>query len=85
MESNNKRTRCADKNKQALSVYDITGEEKTKITSENKEKSWDGYVHIYECGKLFCTSTFERACAAQETTINKIKILWICKNMKYNK
>ena len=28
---------------------------------------------IYECGKKFCTSTFERACAAEEMTIRQIK------------
>ena len=39
---------CADKDKQTLSAYDIKGEENTLSTSEKKEKSWDGYVCIYE-------------------------------------
>ena len=45
--------------------------QKTPSTSGKKEKENDGYVSIYECGKLLFTSTFERACAAQETTISQ--------------
>ena len=48
LESNNKTTTCADKDKQTSIVYGIKGEEKTSSTSENKEKERDGYVCIYE-------------------------------------
>ena len=73
MEGNNETTTCADKCKQTSSAYDIKGKKKTSITSEKKENSWGGNVRIYECGNFFCTSTFKRTCAAQETTINKMK------------
>ena len=62
-----------DKDKQISRAPGIQGEEKTSIKSEKKEKSWDGYVCIYECRKYFCTSTFERAWAEQGTTNSKIK------------
>ena len=54
-------------------MYDIKGKEKTLRISENKSNAQYGYFIIYECIKLFCTSTFERLCAAQETTIIQIK------------
>ena len=38
LESNNKTTTCADKDKQTSIVYDIMGKENTSSTSENKEK-----------------------------------------------
>ena len=64
---------CADKDNKNSSAYDVKGKEKTLSTSEKRENTRDGYVHIYEYGKLFCTSTFERACAAQEMTISNMK------------
>ena len=70
MERDNERNMYTDKDKQNSSTYDIRGKEKTLGTSEKKEKEWDGYVRIYERGKQFCTSTFECACAAQETNIS---------------
>ena len=39
-------------------AYDIKGEEKTPRKSEKKEKSYDGYVHKYECGKHLLHSTY---------------------------
>ena len=66
-------TKCADKDKQTLSAYGIKGEEKTSSTYENKEQARYGYVRIYECGLKKFTSTFECACAAQETAISQIK------------
>ena len=62
-----------DKHKENLSVYDNKGEEKTSITYEKKENSRDGYVHMYECGKHLFNPMYECACAAQETTISKMK------------
>ena len=41
-------------------------------TSENKSKARDGYVRMYECGKYFLYSTYERACVAQGTNIGKM-------------
>ena len=36
---------------------------------KKKSKALYGYVHMYECIKhLFC-STYERVCAAQDTTV----------------
>ena len=58
---------------QTLSEYNIKGEENTSSTDKNKEKTQDGYVRIYECGKIFFISTFESVCAEQETTIRKMK------------
>ena len=46
-----------NKHKETSSTYDNEGEEKTSSTSENKEKSRDGYVRMYECGNNFCHST----------------------------
>ena len=51
------------------------GKEKTLKISEKKEKARSGYVHTYQCGKIFFTSNFERAWAEQETTISKIKYI----------
>ena len=59
-----------DRDKEASSAYYIKGKEKNYSTSEKKEKSRDGYVCIYECGKNLLHSTYERACASQETTIS---------------
>ena len=55
------------------SVYDNKGEETTSGPSEKKEKSCDGYVCMYECGKHLFNSNYERTCVAQETTISKMK------------
>ena len=46
-----------------------------KILEEilKKEKARDGYVCIYKCSKLFCTSTYEHACTAKETNTSKMK------------
>ena len=65
-------TKCPDKYKQTSSAYDIKGEENTLSTSKKKLKARDSDVCIYEYGKLFCTSTFKCACAAQEETISKM-------------
>ena len=64
---------CTDKDNTNLSAYDVKVKENTLSTSEKIENTRDSYVHIYEYGKLFCTSTFKRACAAQETTISNMK------------
>ena len=53
LDSNNETYKCRDKYKQILSAHDINGEEKTLSTSKKKENVRDGYVRIYECGKLF--------------------------------
>ena len=70
---NNKTTMGVDKYKHTLCMYDIKGYKNTESTSEKKEKAWDGYFNIYECSKLFCTSTLERVCEAQETVTSQIK------------
>ena len=62
-----------DKHKETLSVYNIKGEENILSTSEKKEKSRDSYVRMYEYRKHLLHSTYEYACAAQETTISKMK------------
>ena len=72
LDSNNETYKCRDKYKQILSAHDINGEEKTLSTSKKKENVRDGYVRIYECGKLFFIKTLKRACEAQKTTINKM-------------
>ena len=64
---------CTDKDNTNLSAYDVKVKENTLSTSEKRENTQDGYVHIYEYGKLFCTSTFERACAAQKMNISNMK------------
>ena len=55
-----------------MSAYDNKGEEKTPRTPEKKEKSCDSYVRMYECVKHFLHSTYERACTAQDTAVNKM-------------
>ena len=54
-------------------MYDSKDKEKTLSTYERKEQACDGYVYMYECGKRLFNSTYELACAAQETTIHKMK------------
>ena len=39
------------KTQETSSIYGNEFKEKTLGTSEKKEKSRDGYVHMYECGK----------------------------------
>ena len=73
LESNNKTTMWKDKDKHTMSAYGIEEEKKNPSTSEKKEKAQDRYDHLYEYGKLFCTSIFEGACVAQENFINKMK------------
>ena len=80
LEINNKMTAWANKDKQTSSAYNIEGEENTSSKSKNKEKARDGYVSTYECGKIFFTSTFERACTAQETPIRNIKEMLVSLN-----
>ena len=41
--------------------------------SKKKEKSRDGYVHMYEWREHLFHSAYEYACTAQETTISKMK------------
>ena len=65
----------ADKYNQSSSLHAIKGKENTSSTYEKKEKPQGGYVHIYECGKLPCTSTFECMWSEQETTISKMKYI----------
>ena len=43
-----------NKHKKNLGTYGSDGEKNTSSMSENKEKSRDGYVCMFECGKLFC-------------------------------
>ena len=64
---------CAYKYKQTSVAYDIKGNENISSTFEKKEKILGGYVHIDECGKQFCTSTFKHTCAEQEKTTSQIK------------
>ena len=76
MESINTTIPCdkeEDKHKGTSSAYDIKDEEKNLSTSKRKEKARDGYVCMYKCGKHLLHSTYKRACAAQETTINNMK------------
>ena len=42
-------------------MHDNEGEENTSSVSEKKEKACDSYVSMYEWGKNFCHSTYERA------------------------
>ena len=56
-----------------MSDNDIKGEKNNSSTSEKKEKVHDGYVRMYKCGKNLLHSTYERACAAYETTISQMK------------
>ena len=72
-------TKWRDKYKQTFSAYGIKRNEKTSRTSEKKEKALDIYARMYECGKHFINSTYERVCAAQETTISMMK--YIVKNI----
>ena len=64
---------CARIKMKTSSAYDIKEKEKASSTYENKENKRDGYVCIYEYGKLFCTSTFKLTCTAQEKTIIQIR------------
>ena len=56
-----------------MSAYAIKGEENTLSIYERKEKARDGYVYIYELGKLLRTSKYKRTCTSQEKTISKMK------------
>ena len=49
--------------------------EKTSNTSENKEKSRDGYVNMYKCRKYFYHSTYERVYIAKDLFISKMEEL----------
>ena len=64
-----------NKHKESFCAYDNKGEENASSTYENKEKPQGGYVRIYECGKLPCTSTFECMWSEQEKTISKMKYI----------
>ena len=63
----------ADKHKETLRAYDNKGEEKTSGMSEKKEKLSDDYFCMYQYDKQFFHSTYEHACAAQDTTISNMR------------
>ena len=59
----------ANKHIETSSSYGNKGEENNWSKSEKKEKACDGYVHMYECGKNFLHSTYERACMTKDLYI----------------
>ena len=75
-ESLNVKNSCnnqADEHQETSSAYNIKGMENNLSASEKKEKDHGGYDRISECGKQLSHSTYERACAAQDMTISKMK------------
>ena len=62
-----------NENKETSSAYDIKGEENTSRMSEKKEKSRDGYINMYECGKHLLHSTYEGVCEAKDMKTSKTK------------
>ena len=54
-------------------TYSNKGKENTSSTSEKKEKSRDGYVCMYECGKQLLHSKYERACAEKAVSISTME------------
>ena len=62
----------ANKHKETLSMHDNEGEENTSSVSEKKEKACDSYVSMYELGKDFYHSTYERAHTETAISINRV-------------
>ena len=78
LESININSTCnneANKREENLSKYINESEENNLSTTENKEKARDGYFCMYEYGKQFFRSTYERACTAKVVSISKTEDL----------
>ena len=56
-------------------MYGNECKENTSSTSEKKEKSFDGYVRMYECSKKLLHSMYERACTATSMFIRNMEYL----------